>query len=350
MYYLEFRRKIQADLGMLTPVMLGDGIQYSINVDGLVIHYDERKTEYGWGEMGPSFLLDMTPTSIVQNYGSFHNAVLAVGKTFTDPWNGFTITTTALNDNGLEFSVQNLPEGDVTPPRLTITYPANGAEVEGIVPVAAEWFDEKALRQIEFYVDGVLQTGIDPYPMNTCIPSASSVCSSETVGLLQWDARQVRLGTHTLTIKAYDTQNVTSRSITVNVMADEAPRLIHLTSPLAGTTLSGMMPVVGINNFTSINSCCNGTEESFDSDWAHIEVLVDGIHAFGFERRYPSIKNMGAGEFWYQGGNYNFYCSREYPACYWYINNEASGAHTLTLEVTDLGGKTSTQTINVRTP
>ena len=92
---------------------------------------------------------------------------------------------------------------DSTPPTVSITAPANNAQVSGIVNVTADASDNVAVAGVQFLVDGVT-TGVE----DTVAPYA-----------LAWDTRTVPNGAHTLTARASDTSGNTklSAAVTVNV-------------------------------------------------------------------------------------------------------------------------------------
>jgi thermitase len=90
--------------------------------------------------------------------------------------------------------------GDTTPPNITITSPANGASVPGVVSVSVSAADNVRVVKVELYVDGSLY--------------ASSTKSPFTV---KWNTRRVGRGMHSLETRAYDAAGNagTSPSVTV---------------------------------------------------------------------------------------------------------------------------------------
>lgn len=73
------------------------------------------------------------------------------------------------------------------PPTVTINAPAAGATVSGVMPVQVTATDDTSVTRVEFYVDNVLR-------------------AVETAGPYNWnfDTTTIANGTHTLTVKAYD--------------------------------------------------------------------------------------------------------------------------------------------------
>jgi glucose/arabinose dehydrogenase len=93
--------------------------------------------------------------------------------------------------------------GETTPPAVSITAPANNAQVSDIVMVTADASDNVGVAGVQFLVDGVA-TGLE----DTIAPYG-----------LSWDTRTVANGAHTLTARARDTSGNTALSapVTVNV-------------------------------------------------------------------------------------------------------------------------------------
>ncbi len=87
-------------------------------------------------------------------------------------------------------TVTILRSADKTPPTVVTLYPIAGSTVTGTVNVAADVQDNVGVARVEFYVDGVLQSGAT----DTAAPWGFA-----------WDTTpQADGGTHSLYIKAYD--------------------------------------------------------------------------------------------------------------------------------------------------
>ena len=78
---------------------------------------------------------------------------------------------------------------DVTPPVITLSAPNNGAELSGIVTVAADATDDQGIAAVQFLLDGA-----DLGARDTTAPYAVS-----------WETAAAADGTHTLSAVAYDT-------------------------------------------------------------------------------------------------------------------------------------------------
>jgi glucose/arabinose dehydrogenase len=93
------------------------------------------------------------------------------------------------------------PPGDSTPPTVSITSPASGAQVSGIINVTADAADNVGVAGVQFLVDGVNSGAVD-----TAAPYA-----------LAWDTRTVSNGGHSLTARAGDAAGNTTLSSAVTV-------------------------------------------------------------------------------------------------------------------------------------
>jgi beta-lactamase superfamily II metal-dependent hydrolase len=143
----------------------------------------------------------------------------------TDGQNIFTVSADgAVSQGPNEVSAAALPRSftlddaaplpDTTPPTTAITSPANGAAVSGTTGVTASASDNVGVTQVEFYLDGALQS------------TDSSAPYSWT-----WNTTASTNGSHALTSKAYDAAGNSGTSSTVNVTVNNAP-------PPVGTDIS----------------------------------------------------------------------------------------------------------------
>ena len=131
------------------------------------------------------------------------------------------------NDNVIRFA--SVPAGDTTPPTVSITAPANGAFVTGIVPIDATATDNvggTGVAKVEFYVDGTLK-GTDTTP-----PYGYS-----------WDTSTATEGVHQLVAKAYDGANNIGTSATVSVTVDRTVPTVAITAPTNGAVLKGIVTI-----------------------------------------------------------------------------------------------------------
>ncbi len=118
----------------------------------------------------------------------------------------YTIRLTATGLFGsTELSIFDVKIGQVSTvnqaPKVTITAPAAGATVSGIVTVRATLTDDKGVASGRLYVDGVLV-----------------VIDSTAPYTFAWDTKKVANGNHTIKVQATDTDGkVASSSITVKV-------------------------------------------------------------------------------------------------------------------------------------
>lgn len=91
------------------------------------------------------------------------------------------------------------PPSDTTPPAVSVTAPANGSSVAGVVTVSVSASDNTAVTGVEFWLDGQLQATI------TSTPYA-----------IAWDSTTVSDGWHSWTARAFDAAgNTTDASVMV---------------------------------------------------------------------------------------------------------------------------------------
>jgi hypothetical protein len=95
--------------------------------------------------------------------------------------------------------------GDITLPTTSITAPANGATVSGVVNVTANASDNVGVTKVEFWLDGALKS------TDTTSPYAWS-----------WDTATATNGSHSIVSKAYDAALNVGTSATVSVTVSNA--------------------------------------------------------------------------------------------------------------------------------
>lgn len=113
--------------------------------------------------------------------------------------------------------------GDTVPPTVSITSPANGAVVNGIVTVTATATDNVGVTRVEFYADTTLLGTV------TTPPYAHS-----------WDTTPFVNGAHQLVAKAYDAANNVGTS-TISVTVNHSARTVYITSPSDRSVLKGIV-------------------------------------------------------------------------------------------------------------
>ncbi len=167
----------------------------------------------------PAFAWAVTGGGSVNSSGLF-NATTAGGP--------FTLTATALGQSGsAQISVATTP--DTRPPVVSITSPAAGSQVFGVVSLLAFATDDRAVASVSFAVDGAGVGSVASPPYEVA-----------------WDTRAVPLGLHRLQARAVDTAgNATdSADVEVEVVAATAPvdveaPTIRIVSPAAAAEISG---------------------------------------------------------------------------------------------------------------
>jgi hypothetical protein len=177
---------------------------------------------------------------------------------------------------------------DIAAPAVSVTAPANGATVSGVVSVTATASDNVGIAGVQFLLDGANLGSED-----TTAPYSVS-----------WNVATASVGTHTLAAVARDTagNTQTSATITVTVLDTSAPTL-SLSAPADGATVSGTVTV--------------SADASDNVGIAGVQFLLDGV-------------NLGAED---TTGPYSVN---------WNTSAAAPGTHTLTARARDAAGNTTT--------
>ncbi len=188
------------------------------------------------------------------------------------------------------------PLGPVdSPPSVTITSPAEGTTVSGIVNVTADATDDNGVTQVEFFADGA-SIGVDTNGADGW--SAS------------WNTSGVSDGGHTVTATATDTIGQTaSDGISVTVDNVDEPPTVSITSPADGATVSG-----------TVNIVADATD---DKGVTQVEFFVDGAGI--------GVDTNGA-DGW---------------SASWNTSGASDGDHTVAATVTDTIGQTASDSFNV---
>ena len=151
---------------------------------------------------------------------------------------------------------------DTTPPTVSITGPANGAKVSGVVSVTANAADNVSVASVKFEIDGALVGTPD-----LAAPFAYS-----------WDTSKSSNGGHTLKAVATDGagNSTTSAAIMVTVSntgADTTAPAVSITAPAASATISGTV------NVTATASDNVGV--------ASVQFQIDGVNAGALDAATP---------------------------------------------------------------
>ena len=127
--------------------------------------------------------------------------------------------------------VGGTPLPDTTPPTVSLTAPAAGANVKGAIPVSANAADNVGVAGVQFLLDGASLGAEDqssPYSIS-------------------WDTTSVADGTHVLAARARDAAGNTTVSsnvtITVGNIPDTTLPTVSMTAPAAGATVTGTTTV-----------------------------------------------------------------------------------------------------------
>jgi len=152
-------------------------------------------------------------------------------------------------------------------PTVSVTAPAAGATVTGLVAVNASASDSAGIARVEIYRDGSVLLGTD-----TTAPYG-----------ITWDTATTTAGAHTLSAKAYDNAGSpgnmgTSAAVSVSVL-DTVPPAVSITSPAEGalvarnanTTIaasaSDNVAVTKVEFYVGTTLTCTDTASPYTCTW-----------------------------------------------------------------------------------
>ena len=201
-----------------------------------------------------------------------------------------TLTAVARDILGVNWTSQPVAVtvfNDLTPPTVAITAPAAGATVRGAITIDANASDNVGVAGVQFRLDGVNLGAEDtsaPYSMSWTTTSAAN-------------------GSHTLTAIARDAAGNTTTATSVSVVVDNAPPAVSVTSPAAGSTVTGSVTI---------------TADASDNILvAGVRFFVDGVAAGGEDLAAPYSTT-------------------------WNTPSAGNGTHTLTAVARDAAGNVTT--------
>ncbi|MCP5252021.1 MAG: hypothetical protein H6939_09955 [Burkholderiales bacterium] len=123
---------------------------------------------------------------------------------------------------------------DTQAPKISITSPLSGA-VSGVVPVAFSYSDNTAVVSVDFYVNGALHSTSAQAPFALSLDATKLVSGSYTLSAIAFDAERNQ-GVSNSVIVTVNNGSTTNDS-------DTQPPVISIASPIAGSTVSGNIPV-----------------------------------------------------------------------------------------------------------
>jgi hypothetical protein len=228
------------------------------------------------------------------------------------PWTSgaHVVTATAHNGCGNTASARATftVVKDVTAPQVSLASPAQGAVVRGVVSLQAQTSDDVGTTRVEFWVDGALKaTDLTP-PFTYAWSTAGD-------------------GPHSLVAKAYDAAGNVGTT-TANVIADNTPPQLSVSSPTYNQTVYGVSKLAGWatdRTSASLSFTMDGQLLPLAGDiaWLSRQEVCDSVPTG--DARCPNVGWRGS-----------FDTSR-------FVN----GWHTLEVTATDGAGWTTSQRLNV---
>jgi subtilisin family serine protease len=242
-------------------------------------------------------------SSGVQKVDFYRDAGVPVGTDMSAPFTVNWNTTTASSGTHSLYVIATDALGNATtsplvsvtvdnsPPSVTLTAPASGAAVGGIVSITSNPVDDVGVAKVQFYRDSAVLLGtVLSAPFN-----------------LGWDTASVTAGTHTLYAIATDTAGNTGTSTTRSVNVDKTTPTVSLTAPASGALVSGV--AVTFSATASDNIAVDKVDFYRDSN---VLLGSDNTSPYGIA---------------------------------WNSTSTTSGAHTIFAVATDTAGNTKTSTV-----
>lgn len=146
-----------------------------------------------------------------------------------DPNTTYYFAVTVYNSGGLESDFSNVIEVlESVPPVATLTSPAAGATLRGVVSLSAAVSDNVGVSSVAFFANGsqIAQVTAAPYTY-------------------AWDVSSLPNGNYTLVAKAFDAagNEGDSAPVAVSINGDVTPPTVGFTSPASGATVGGSVTV-----------------------------------------------------------------------------------------------------------
>ncbi len=297
------------------PTVQEDVPLYASDGSGIMQKYYNAKN-YHWDSQAQTGYLSVTSTSNSSDYFISFEDTTGVNAKFNYistkglggliiyslgmgyPGNGtYPLLAQVKRDMG-GGSTAVIPPADTIAPAISITSPANGATVSGIVSVSANATDNVGVTGVSFKVDGSL--------LGSVLSLAPFTTSLVTTTLTN--------GSHTITATATDAAgNSSTASVTVNVSnavasKDTTPPTVSITSPSNGATISG---TVALSANASDNVGVTG-----------VQFQIDGTNFGGPVSSSPYTTTLST-------------------------TGLSNGTHTLSAVASDAAGNTATSSVTV---
>ncbi|MFC2046308.1 Ig-like domain-containing protein [Chloroflexota bacterium] len=270
-----------------------------------------------WANSGDSG--DPFPGSAVNR--TFDDVGTPNSKTYDGSPSGVAVTSIGVSGSTMEAT---LTAGGDLPPSVSITYPAEGGTVSGVVDVTADASDDVGVTRVEFFV-GPVSIGLDetdPY---------------ETT----WDSTTVGDGEHTITATATDADYQTG-SDTISVLvdnvndppvADAGPDRTVVDADESGFELVTLDASAGGTIAFDAASSAHTDLDSIALSWSHTTSGSDGIMIVGVttrsNRQVTSLTYGGANLTHIRHDNPGFDVRTEL----WVLVAPPEGTHTVDLVV-----------------
>ena len=271
---------VSSSTRLLSGRVVRSGVTYGfqllrVGVDGITRYYNFANAT--WGVSPAKFSLQPSVTYVLKfetnSNGQFRYVVCSqAGNALVNGMTMWTPFSTVLGDasntywpylgdadaaaagtldvDSIAGPASSVPTPDTTPPLVTLTAPADGSTVAGLVPVAATASDSgTGVSRVEFRVDGELIGA----------PTGPSYAAT-------WNSALALPGSHTIEATAHDfAGNSATSSVRVQIAPPDttSPNVI-ITSPADAAVVSGIVSL-------------SASAADVDSGVARVEFRVDGV-------------------------------------------------------------------------
>ena len=262
---LPFESIKMTDNSGITPVAIGHagGSASWIGIRdvpaGVTVHYDSISM-CNWAESGNSFYSYENATSLAAKVQYVRSKSIG-GLGIWELWRGWLPNAAAGQHDPLLQELKAAVGGIIIPPDtikpvVTLTSPANGDTVTGIITVTANATDNNIVASVQLLVNGIVTATDNAAPYT-----------------FSWNASSLS-GTQTLAVKATDGagNSATTSPVTVFVVKavpDTIKPVVALTSPANGDSLTGIVTVTATasdnKSVASVQLLVNGVAVAIDN-------------------------------------------------------------------------------------
>jgi hypothetical protein len=168
---------------------------------------------------------------------------------------------TSNSNNTITFTIQNALQGNA--PSIIMTAPSDGLTASGTVQVtAAVKQGAYPIQNVQFMLDGADLGSVVTSPTSSSSANGSSAASS--VYSYSWDTTTAIAGAHSLSAIVTDTSGQTAAAPAVNVTVSNNGPVISITSPMGGSTITGVTTLTATISLSKTSSAIEYVQFTVD--------------------------------------------------------------------------------------